>query len=89
MAEENEHLLKDTVDEERRQMRDFVRRLGSKLSGLALTCGFIIFTFSLYILLVPQDPVLTPRLDLVFIGSLGFVGGLNLVCGLLLLLSED
>ncbi len=89
MTEENEHLLKDTVAEERRQVRNIVRKLGSKLSGLALACGFLVFAFSFYILLVPQDPVLSPRLSIVFAGGLGFVGGLNILCGLLLLLGED
>ena len=89
MTEENEYLLKDTVMEERRKVRDIVRRLGSKLSGLALACGFLVFAFALYIIFVPQDPVLSPRLSIIFIGSLGFVGGLNILCGLLLLLDED
>jgi hypothetical protein len=89
VTEENEVLLRDTVMEERRKVRDIVRRLGSKLSGLALTCGFLVFAFALYIIFVPQDPVLSPRLSIVFMGSLGFVGGLNILCGLLLLLGKD
>jgi hypothetical protein len=89
VTEENEGLLRDTVMEERQKVRDIVRRLGSKLSGLTLTCGFLVFAFALYIIIVPQDPVLSPRLSIVFMGSLGFVGGLNVLCGLLLLLGED
>lgn len=89
MTEENEHLLKDTVIEERQQVRDIVRRLGSKLSALTLTCGFLVFAFALYVLFVPQDPILSPRLSIVFTGGIGFVGGLNILCGLLLLLGED
>ncbi len=89
MTDENAGLLRDTVMEERRKVRDIVRRLGSKLSGLALTCGLLVFGFGLYIISAPQDPVLSPRLSIVFMGSLGFVGGLNILCGLLLLLGED
>jgi len=38
---------------------------------------------------VPLDPVLSARLNIVFTGALGFIGGLNILCGLLLLLGED
>jgi len=89
MTEENEHLLRNTVEEERRQVCEIVRRLGSKLSGLMLTSGLLVFAFGLYILLVPQDPVLSLRLSIVFTGALGFVGVLNILSGLLLLLGED
>jgi len=88
MTEEHEHLLKNTVEEERQQVSEIVRRLGSKLSGLMLTSGLLVFAFGLYILLVPQDPVLSSRLSIVFAGTLGFVGVLNILCGLLLLLGE-
>ena len=89
MAEEHEDLLKNTVEEERRQVSEIVRRLGSRLSGLMLTSGLLVSAFGLYILLVPQDPVLSLRLSIVFTGALGFVGVLNILCGLLLLLGEN
>lgn len=89
MPEEGEHLLRNTVEEERRRVSKIVRRLGSKLSGLMLTSGLLVLAFGFYIMLVPQDPVLTLRLSIVFAGSLGFIGTLNIVCGLLLLLVED
>lgn len=54
-----------------------------------LTSGLLVLAFGFYIMLVPQDPVLTLRLSIVFAGSLGFIGTLNIVCGLLLLLVED
>jgi hypothetical protein len=87
--EETEDLLRNTVKEEQLRVRRVVRRLGSKLSGLTLVCGLFVFAFSIYILSVPQDPSLSWRLGVVFAGSLGFVGTLNILCGLLLLLSED
>jgi len=86
---EEEHLLKNTVEEERRQVSEIIRRLGSKLSGLMLISGLLVSAFGLYILLVPQDPVLSPRLNILFIGALGFVAVLNILCGLLLLLGEN
>lgn len=90
MPEESENeLLKNTIDEEREQVRNVVRRLGSKLSGLMITCGFMVFAFGIYLLISAPDPVLSARLNLIFISALGFFGGLNMLCGLLLLLGED
>ena len=84
-----EHLCKNTVEEERRKVRNIVRRLGSKLSGLIITCGFLVFGFGVYILITPQDPVLSAGLNIVFAGALGFLGGLDIMCGLLLILGEE
>jgi hypothetical protein len=81
-------LLKNTIAEERFKVIDVVRRLGSKLSGLMITCGFLVLAFGVYVLLMPQDPVLSVRLNAIFIGALGFVGGFNIVCGMLLLLEK-
>jgi len=89
MTEKEEHLLKNTVTEERAQVFHAVRRLGSKLSGLMITCGFIVFSLGIYLLLVPPDPTLSTRPQVIFIGALGFLGGLNILCGLLLLLGEE
>jgi hypothetical protein len=90
MTEKDEHhLLKNTIVEERFKVIDVVRRLGSKLSGLMITCGFLVLAFGVYVLLMPQDPIMSVRLNAIFIGALGFVGGLNIVCGMLLLLGED
>jgi len=89
MLEGKEHLLKNTVRQERAKVFNMVRRIGSKLSGLMITCGILVFLFGIYLLFATPDPVLSPRLNLVFTGALGFVGGLNILCGLLLLLGED
>ena len=86
---EEERLLKNTIGEERVQVYNAVRRLGSKLSGLMVTCGFLVLAFGVYLLMLPPDPVLSARLNIIFTGALGFVGGLNILCGLLLLLGED
>jgi hypothetical protein len=86
---EEKKLLKDTIEEERLHVCNMVRRLGSKLSGLMFTCGILVFAFGFYLLLVPQDPVLSTRVNVIFMGALGFVAILNILCGLLLLLGED
>jgi len=90
MAEvEEERLLQNTIEEEKAQVSDMVRRLGSKLSGLMLTCGFLVFVFGIYVLIAPPDLGLSAIINTIFIGALGFIGGLNILCGLLLLLGED
>jgi hypothetical protein len=86
---QEEHLLRNTIDEERFKVCNFVRKLGPKLSGLMITGGFLVFIFGIYLLIIPQDPILSSRLNVVFTGALGFLGGLNILCGLLLLLGED
>ena len=90
MAElEEDKLLQDTVEEERFQVSNIVRRLGSKLSGLMITCGLLVLAFGIYLLFEPPEPALSIRLSMIFMGALGFIGGLNIMCGLLLLLGED
>ena len=90
MSEKDEKkLLKDTIDEERLQVCSMVRRRGSKLSGLMFTSGILVFAFGLYLMLGPQDPVLSTRVNIIFTGALGFIAVLNILCGLLLLLGED
>jgi hypothetical protein len=89
VEEEEQHLLKNTIEEERLHVCHVVRRLGSKLSGLMFTCGVLVLVFGVYLLLVPQDSVLSPRVSVIMTGALGFVGVLNILCGLLLLLGEE
>jgi len=86
---EEEKLLKNTIEKERLQVYNVVRRMGSKLSGLMITCGFLVLVFGIYLLIEPPDPVLSVRLNIIFTGVLGFLGGLNILCGFLLLLGED
>ncbi|MEM3703778.1 MAG: hypothetical protein QXX79_05120 [Candidatus Bathyarchaeia archaeon] len=86
---EEKSLLKNTVEEERLRVRRIVRNIGSKISGLMITCGFLVSAFGLYILVTSQNPNLSLTLKIIFTGALGFIGGLNILCGLLLLLGED
>ena len=86
---EEDELLKNTIREERLQVFNIARRLGSKLSGLMITCGVLIFIFGIYLLFVPIDLSPTVSLGIIFTGALGFIGGLNILCGFLLLIGED
>lgn len=86
---EEKQLLRDTIKKERAQVLNMVRRLGSKLSGLMFACGVLVLGLGVLVLLEPPDPVLSERLALVFTGALGFIGGLNILCGMLLLLGEE
>jgi len=86
---EEDKLLKNTIREERLQVFNIARRLGPKLSGLMITCGVLIFIFGIYLLFVPIDPSLSVRLSIIFTGALSFIGGLNILCGLLLLIGEE
>ena len=76
---EEERLLENTIEEERLQVCQMARRLGSKLSGLMIACGFLILVFGIYLIIEPPDPVLSVRLIIIFIGILGFLGALNIL----------
>ena len=90
MSEENEEpILKNTIHEERELLCNVVRKTGSKLSGLMIVSGILVFLFGAYLLTVSPDPVMSTRLGLIFTGALGFIGALNITCGLLLLLGEE
>ena len=89
MDGDEEGLLKNTINEERLRVCRVVRRLGLRLCGLMIASGLLLFVFGIYLLIEPQDPVLSVRINNIFTGALGFVGGLNILCGLLLLLGED
>jgi hypothetical protein len=86
---EEKRLLKNTIDEERFKVYNTIRRLGSKLSGLMITCGILVLIFGVYLLLAPQEPDLSIKLNIVFTAALGFLGGLNILCGMMLLSGED
>jgi hypothetical protein len=89
VEKEEKKLLKNTIDQERLQLCYVVRRLGSRLSGLMFTSGILIFGLGLYLLFLPVESTLSLRLSIIFLGALGFIGALNILCGLLLLLGED
>lgn len=82
-------VAENTIEEEREKVCNVVRRIGPRLSGLMIVSGIIVFLFGVYLLAVSPDPVMSARLQLVFTSALGFIGVLNITCGLLLLLGED
>ncbi len=89
MSSDEEGLLKDTTKEERRILCSVVRKTGSKISGLQFVSGVLVLVFGVYLLSTIPDPAMSVRLSIIFTGALGFVGALNIMSGLLLLLGEE
>jgi len=87
--DDEEYLLKNTVVEERQKIRQIVRRLGPRLSGLIMTSGLLTFIFGLCLLIMPQGTGLSPGLNIILMAALAFVGVLNILGGLLVLLGEE
>jgi hypothetical protein len=88
-SDEEEGLLRDTTKEERKVLCSVVRKTGSKISGLLFVSGVLVLIFGVYLLTTIPDPAMSARLSIIFTGALGFVGALNIMCGLLLLLGEE
>jgi len=86
---DEDYLLKNTIHEEKAQVSMMVRKLGVRLSGLMFAAGILVLGFGIGLLVIPADPVLSARLSFLFVGALGFIGALNILCGLLLLLGEE
>ncbi len=84
-----EDLLKDTTKEERRILCSVVRKTGSKISGLLFVSGILVLIFGAYLLSTVPDPIMSIRLSIIFTAALGFIGALNIMAGLLLLLGEE
>lgn len=89
MSSDEEGLLRDTTKEERRILCSVVRKTGSKISGLLFVSGVLILVFGVYLLSAKPDPAMSMRLDIIFTGALGFIGALNIMSGLLLLLGDE
>ena len=87
-------ILKDTIEAERRQVIAITRKAGKGLSGLLITIGSLLSLLSLQYLVSPLlDVKGLPSLgDLLtsefIILSSGFLGIINIVCGLILLAKE-
>ncbi len=82
-------MLEDTTREEKRILCSVVRKTGSKISGLLFVAGVLVFVFGIYLFVTVPDPTMSTRLSIIFTGFLGFVGALNIMGGLLLLLGEE
>ena len=80
-----EALLEDTTGVEALDVFKASEKLGRLLSSLIITVGALLSLFSLYGILT-----YTPFLfsDPLSIGALGFLGFINIICGLILLAKE-
>jgi hypothetical protein len=89
MSTQEEDLLKNTTREERRILCSVVRKTGSKISGLLFVSGILTLIFGIYLLSTNPDPAMTVTLNIIFMSAIGFIGALNIMSGLLLLLGEE
>jgi len=80
-----EELLEDTTGVEALDVFKISEKVGRLLSILIILVGVLFSLFSLYGILTS-----TPFLfsDPLFIGALGFLGIINIICGLILLAKE-
>jgi len=80
-----EALLEDTAGVEKLDVFKASEKVGRPLSSLIIAVGVLLSLFSLYGILTS-----TPFLfsDLLSIGALGFLGVINIICGLILLAKE-
>lgn len=82
-----EELLKDTTRIESYHVFKISTRVGRLLSGLMAAVGVLLFIFSLYILFVDTQ-FSFQGFEALFSGILGFLGVVNVLCGLILLAKE-
>lgn len=82
-----EELLKDTTRIESYHVFKISTRVGRLLSGLMAGVGVLLFIFSLYILFVDTQ-FSFQGFEALFSGILGFLGVVNVLCGLILLAKE-
>jgi uncharacterized membrane protein len=80
-----EALLKDTTWIEEHRVFKASTKIGKRLSILMIVVGALLSLFSLYAILISTWLLFSNPL---FIGALGFLGVINIVCGLILLSKE-
>lgn len=78
-------LLKDTTGAEARDVFKVSRKMGRRLSNLMIMVGALLSIFTLYGILTSAQSLFS---NSIFIASLGFLGALNIFCGLILLAKE-
>ncbi len=77
-----EKLLKDTTVDEAQDVFEASAKIGKRLSSLMIVVGALLSLLSVYsILTSAQFQFSSPM----FIGALGFLGAVNIFCGLILL----
>ncbi len=87
LLKRREELLKDTTGAESYTVSKISTRLGRFLSYLMATVGFFFLFFSAYVILTrTQFPFLGS--EPLFFGILGFLGVINIICGLILLAKD-
>jgi len=79
-----EGLLKDTTGVEARKVFKVSASVGRRLSILMVAVGALLSLFSVYGILTSAKFFSNP----LFIGALGFLGVINIFCGLILLARE-
>ena len=76
-----EPIFKDTTGTEALDVFTVAENVGRVLSSVMIAVGIFVIVLSVYSILTSVNMFLNP----LFISVLGFVGALNLLCGLLLL----
>jgi len=80
-----EALLKDTTGVEALDVFKVSEKIGRRLSLLMFMIGISLSILSIYGILTSAKFLFS---DVLFIGALGFVGAINIFCGLILLAKE-
>ena len=80
-----EELLRDTTGVEALDVSKVSMRIGRYLSGLMIIVGASLSLFSVYGIITSTHFLFSKPF---FIGALGFVGAINIFCGLILLAKE-
>ena len=79
---EKDALLKDTTGVEAFDVFKFSGKIGRRLSGLMIAVGALLSLLSVVSILTSIEFTFSNPL---FIGALGFLGAINIFCGLMLL----
>jgi hypothetical protein len=79
-----EPLLRDTTGVEALDVSKVSMKIGKYLSSIMIGIGILLSLFSIYSILISAEF----SFFIPFIGALGFLGAINIFCGLILLAKE-
>ncbi len=85
LRRKEEPLLRDTTGVEALDVSKVSMKIGKYLSGLMIIVGASLSLFSVYGIITSVHFLFS---NPVFIGALGFLGAINILCGLILLAKE-
>jgi hypothetical protein len=85
LRRKEEALLRDTTGVEALDVSKVSMRIGKYLSDLMIVVGASLSVFSLYSIITSMPFLFSNPF---FIGALGFLGAMNIFCGLILLARE-